>query len=114
MAQEGFIRLFPDLNKSEKTAKLGKQPSKQFKAVVTAALGDVAGKSFHSLRHTFADFFKQKGLQNDYFRQVFGHELPTLAASQYGEKFPPELLYKEIILKLDYEIESQEMTYRVG
>ena len=105
IVKDGHIRLFPDLNKSEKTAKLGKQPGKQFKAVVTATLGDASGKSFHSLRHTFADFYKQKGLLNDYFRQVFGHEQPTLAAKQYGGKFPPELLYTEIISQLDYGID---------
>ena len=96
-------RLFPDLKKSEGTVKFGKQPGKQFKSVVTATLGESSGKTFHSLRHTFSDFFKQRGLQNDYFRQVFGHELPMLAANQYGAKFPPELLYKEVIVKLDYK-----------
>ena len=110
--QKGHIRLFPDLNKTTKTAKFGKQPSKQFKAVVTKALGGAQGKTFHSLRHTFADFYKQRGLQNDYFRQVFGHELPMLAANQYGEKFPPDLLYNEIISKLDYGIDVQKVLIR--
>ncbi len=97
------VRLFPDLKKSEGAVKFGKQPGKQFKAIVTATLGEASGKTFHSLRHTFADFFKQRGLQNDYFRQVFGHELPMLAAKQYGEKFPPELLYEKVIMNLAWE-----------
>ena len=96
------IRLFPELKKSEGAVKFGKQPGKQFKAVVTATLGEASGKTFHSLRHTFADFFKQRGLQNDYFRQVFGHELPMLAAKQYGEKFSPKILYENVIMQLDY------------
>lgn len=70
---------------------------------MSATLGEASGKTFHSLRHTFADFFKQRGLQNDYFRQVFGHELPMLAAKQYGEKFPPELLYEKIIMNLAWK-----------
>lgn len=102
IARKNHVRLFPDLNKSEGALKFGKQPGKQFKSVVTATLGKVAGKTFHSLRHTFSDFYKQRGLQNDYFRQVFGHELPMLAANQYGAKFPPELLYEEVIVKLGY------------
>lgn len=102
IAKKKHIRLFPDLEKTKGAVKFGKQPGKQFKSVVTAALGDVSGKTFHSLRHTFADFYKQRGLQNDYFRQVFGHELPMLAAKQYGEKFPPEILYENVIVKLDY------------
>jgi len=99
---QNHIRLFPDLKKTEKTTKFGKQPGKQFKSVITATLGNVQGKTFHSLRHTFSDFYKQRNLQNDPFRQVFGHELPTLAARQYGEKFSPELLYRDVISKLDY------------
>lgn len=103
IAKNKHIRLFPELKKSEGAVKFGKQPGKQFKAVVTAALGEASGKTFHSLRHTFADFFKQRGLQNDYFRQVFGHELPMLAAKQYGEKFSPSTLYSEVIEKLVYD-----------
>lgn len=104
IAKEKHTRLFPDLNKSDGAIKFGKQPGKQFKSVVTAALRDASGKTFHSLRHTFADFYKQRGLQNDYFRQIFGHELPMLAAKQYGAKFPPDTLYTEIIVKLRYDI----------
>jgi len=102
ITKKKHVRLFPDLKKSEGAVKFGKQPGKQFKSVVTAALGDASGKTFHSLRHTFADFYKQRGLQNDYFRQVFGHELPMLAGKQYGEKFPPKVLYENVIVKLDY------------
>lgn len=99
----GHIRLFPELRKGLKEAKLGKQPGKQFKAVVSAVLPPGAeSKSFHSLRHTFADFYKQRGLQTDVFRQLYGHEIPELASKQYGSKFPPELLYREVIEKLDY------------
>lgn len=102
ITKKKHVRLFPDLKKSEGAVKFGKQPGKQFKSVVAAALGDASGKTFHSLRHTFADFYKQRGLQNDYFRQVFGHEMPMLAAKQYGEKFPPKVLYENVIVKLDY------------
>lgn len=102
-AKAKHIRLFPDLKITANTSKLGKQPGKQFKAVVVAVLGDAAEKkSFHSLRHTFSDFYKQRGWQTDMFRQLYGHELPHLAANQYGSKFPPDLLYCEVIEKLDY------------
>jgi integrase len=102
------VRLFPELNKTEKIAKFGKQPGKQFKDVVDSAL-QVDGfssdnKSFHSLRHTFADFYKQRGLQTDVFRQLYGHDIPELASRQYGSEFPPEKL-KEVINMLDYGID---------
>ncbi len=93
----GAVRLFPSLRKTEKTGKYGKQPGKQFGYLVKKILGEGTGKSFHSLRHFFADYFKQRGLQTDVFRQVYGHELPHLASSQYGAKFPPQKCYEDVI-----------------
>ena len=106
---EGHKRLFPELAKTQATAKYGKQPGKQFKAVVTAVLDDHDKKSFHSLRHSFADFYKQRGWQNDAFRQLYGHEIPELSANQYGGKFPPDLLYREVISKLDYGLNLEAL-----
>jgi integrase len=105
ISEQGYIKLFPDLKKTSKVGKFGKQPGKQFKTVVDAVLSDASKKAFHSLRHTFADFFKQGGLQTDIFRQLYGHEIPELAAKQYGSKFPPDLMYREIIEKLDYGLD---------
>ena len=105
---EGSIRLFPDLKKTPKVGKYGKQPGKQFKAVVNNALENSEKKSFHSLRHTFADFYKQRGLQDDTFRQLYGHDIPELAARQYGSKFPPEKLY-EVLSQLDYGLDLSHL-----
>ena len=99
------IRLFPELQRSANTPKLGKQPGKQFRVVVNATLEHAEKKSFHSLRHTFADFYKQRGLQTDMFRQLYGHDIPELASKQYGSKFPAELLYNEVISQLDYDLD---------
>ena len=85
-----YIRLFPELKMTEKVTQLGKQPGKQFKSVVEEALDNADKKSFHSLRHSFSDFYKQRGMHSDYFRQLYGHEIRELAARQYGSKFPPE------------------------
>lgn len=109
VASKGHKRLFPELTKSQATAKYGKQPGKQFKAVVASVLDEHAKKSFHSLRHTFANFYKQRGWQNDAFRQLYGHEIPELSANQYGGKFPAELLYREVIAKLDYGLGLPEI-----
>ena len=103
--KRGNVRLFPELQLSDKVKKFGKQPGKQFKDVVKSVLKDNAGKSFNSLRHAFCDHYKKRGWQNDFFRQVFGHSQPTLASSQYGGKFPPRLLYDEVISKLDYGLD---------
>jgi len=102
------IRVFPNLNKSEKVGKYGKQVGKQFndlvKDVLIAPDYDSKDKVFHSLRHNFSDFYKQRGQHDDVFRQLYGHDIPELAARQYGSRFPPEMLNK-VIQALDYGID---------
>ena len=93
------IRLFPLLRKSV-NSKYGKQVGKYFTRLLNSK--GIEGKSFHSLRHSFANFFKVRGLQDDVFRQVFGHEIGELASHTYGERFSPKLCYDRIISKLDY------------
>ena len=105
----GHIRMFPDLKLTEKVTDFGKQAGKQFKGVVSDSLADSAGKSFSSLRHTFSNFYKQRGLQNSFFDQIFAHKQATLAARRYGGKFPPRLLYDEIISKLDYGMDLSKL-----
>lgn len=96
------IRLFPKLYKTDKSPKYGKQVGKQF-ASLLKSLGIEDKKSFHSLRHTFSDYFKKLNLHNDIFRQVFGHEATTLAAKQYGSKFGIRQCYEELISKIDWK-----------
>lgn len=109
VAKAKHIRLFPELKRTARTPKLGKQPGKQFSAVVNEVLGNPEKKSFHSLRHTFADFYKLKGLQTDFFRQLYGHDTPELATKQYGSRFPMELQYAEVIEKLDYGLDLSSL-----
>ena len=101
---QGIERLFSELQKTELSPKYGKQPGKSFgKLVRSLALG--GNKTFHSLRHSFSDFFKVKGLHNDVFRQIFGHEIPGLAGRLYGSKFDALACYNEIVSKIDYGID---------
>ncbi|MBI9078245.1 MAG: site-specific integrase [Pseudodesulfovibrio sp.] len=67
-------------------------------------------KVFHSFRHTFADFYKQREIQTDPFEQTFGHKLEKLAASTYGGIFPPDLCFERVISKLDYELDLAHLT----
>jgi integrase len=102
--KKGVERLFPELNKTASSPKFGKQPGKSFgKLVKTLDLG--GNKTFHSLRHSFSDFFKVKGLHNDTFRQIFGHEIPELAGRQYGSKFDVRTCYDEVVSRLNYGID---------
>ena len=96
------IRLFPDLNKTAKTTKYGKQVSKQFTKLLKEK-GITGKKSFNSLRHSFSNYFKMRDLHTDVFRQVFGHEIPNLAGNTYGERFSAKICYEKIISKLHYQ-----------
>ena len=79
-------RLFPELKKTPSSPKYGKQVGKNFSRLL-AKKKIMGTKSFHSLRHSFSQFFKVRNLHNDMFRQIFGHEIAELAGRQYGERF---------------------------
>lgn len=79
-------RMFPELKKTISSPKYGKQVGKNFSRLL-AKKGIKGTKSFHSLRHSFSQFFKVRNLHNDMFRQIFGHEIAELAGRQYGERF---------------------------
>ncbi len=102
IAGESNKRLFPEVNITPNVSDYGAQPGKQFSSVVKKVLEDSAKKSFHSLRHTFADFYRSIGLMDSHFDEVFGHDHSTLAAKQYGGRTPPKILFDRIISKLDY------------
>ncbi|MBD5418323.1 MAG: site-specific integrase [Desulfovibrio sp.] len=96
------VRLFPTLSRTENTNKYGKHVGKYFSNLLKKK-GIKQGKSFHSLRHTFSNFFKVIHLHNDIFRQVFGHTIPELAGHQYGARFSPKQCYNELIKLLNYK-----------
>lgn len=100
MKLNGQERLFPELRKTEKCPKYGHMVSNFFSRYIERC-GITGKKSFHSLRHTFSDFFKRLNLHTDVFRQIFGHEIPHLATRQYGSEFPVSQCYQEIISHLD-------------
>jgi integrase len=112
MKEKNSVRLFPELNKTDKTGKFGKQPGKQFSALIKVALNSKNStyekKSFHSLRHTFNDFFKQNNLIDDVYNQLFGHEIQTLAKKRYGTEYSVENL-KNLIQKLNYEVDFSHL-----
>jgi integrase len=109
MTENNSLRLFPELTKTEKTGKFGKQPGKQFSDLVDKALSkNDEPKSFHSLRHTFDNFFKQNNLIDDVFLQLFGHQIPGMAKNRYGEEYSLESLNR-LIQTLDYGLDFSHL-----
>lgn len=105
-----YDRIFPELRKTDASPKYGKQPGKAFGKLVRE-VGVQGNKSFHSLRHTFSDFYKSKGMHNDMFRQIFGHEIVELAGRQYGSKFDVGTCYEQLISVLDYGIDFSKLKF---
>lgn len=96
-------RLFPKLKKSKSVNSYGHAVSKKFSKIVRDCKLDGI-KSFHSFRHTFADYFKRLHLQNDLFKEIYGHKVESLAARQYGSRFPVKQCYDELISKIQFDI----------
>jgi integrase len=103
-------RVFPELNKTAASPKYGKQPGKSFGKLIRD-LKIEGNKTFHSFRHTFSDFYKKKDMQNDLFRQVFGHEISELAGRQYGSRFDVKMCHEKLISLLDYGIDFSRLRF---
>ena len=53
-------------------------------------------KSFHSLRHSFANELKQAGLSEQVASELLGHASQSITYGRYGKEFRIEILLKEI------------------
>ncbi len=60
-------------------------------------------KSFHSLRHTFADGLKQLGEQEVMIAELMGHSNASITTGRYGKRYKPEVLL-EALRKLSFDL----------
>ncbi len=60
-------------------------------------------KTFHSLRHLFADTLKQQGIQKELISELMGHSSDSITMSRYGKRFKAEVLL-EVVQKVDYQL----------
>jgi integrase len=60
-------------------------------------------KTFHSLRHTFADTLKQQGEQEALISELMGHANASITTGRYGKRYRPQGLL-EAVSRLDYGI----------
>ena len=61
-------------------------------------------KVFHSLRHTFITNLLQNGVREEVVNGLDGHKQKTMSTTVYFKGgFPPEILFKEGISKINYE-----------
>lgn len=65
-------------------------------------------KSFHSLRHTFADTLKQAGEQEALIAELMGHANGNITTGRYGKRYRPKVLL-EAISKLSFDGQKQSL-----
>ncbi len=69
-------------------------------------------KTFHSLRHTFADTLKQAGVQEALISELMGHANASITTGRYGKRYRPQRLL-EAVCKLNYaEVFGQTLSYQ--
>lgn len=107
----GYARLFPEL--VARRDGYGHDASKWF-ARYRKACGIVVkdgSKSFHSLRHTFADQARQLQLPGDQVSRILGHALEGMTATRYAKEFNPVLLF-ETISKISFpSVEPSKLSF---
>ncbi|WP_129125946.1 site-specific integrase [Geomonas oryzae] len=53
-------------------------------------------KTFHSLRHTFADTLKQLGCQESLISELMGHANDSITTGRYGKRYQPKVLLEAV------------------
>lgn len=84
-----------------------------------------SGKAFHSVRHSFIDWYKQNPLPNiergmaiEILKEVVGHSLSDtkseeMTRERYGKKYPPKTL-ASLIYQLDYGLDFYNVLEQTG
>jgi len=54
-------------------------------------------KSFHCLRHAFADRCKQRRVDVHITKELLGHSLEDITAGRYGKRYAPEVLHETLM-----------------
>jgi len=107
----GEERLFPELRKTKGSMKYGIEVGKHFSRFLDNNHIPREKKTFHSFRHSFSQFYKERQLHDEMFRQLFGHEETNLAARQYGTAFTPVQCVQRIEM-LNYPIDVENIAWK--
>jgi integrase len=95
-------RLFPELRQQRDG--YGQTVSKWFQRYKKRC-GITEGKTFHSFRHTFITHLKHKQVDPFMIHELDGHNIGSETMGRYGKRFTPEILYREAIAKIAYELD---------
>ncbi len=109
LRKKGNLRLFPELKQQRDG--YGQTVSKWFgRYKKRCGIGE--GKTFHSFRHTFITHLKHKQVDGVMIHELDGHTVEGETMGRYGKRFPADILFKEGIEKIDYEIDLSHLRWK--
>lgn len=100
MKKESVPRLWMNLNWREADGH-SNGVGKWFQRFNRQHVTDDLLKTFHSLRHTFADTLKQLGVQEVMISELMGHANDSITTGRYGKRYQPGKLL-EVVRRIDY------------
>lgn len=74
---------------------------KRFTRLKSSA-GHSAGKTFHSIRHTFSQALREQGVTEDLVADLMGHRLATMTFGRYGSRAAAKKLLPGAVAKLRF------------
>lgn len=67
-------------------------------------------KTFHSLRHSFANTLKQLRVEGSVISELMGHSNGSITTGRYGKRYQPRVLL-EVISQLDYQTDTSPVQW---
>ena len=99
LGKNGQPRLWMNLTRRDADG-YGNAIGKWFQRFNRQYVTDDPQKSFHSLRHLFADRLKQAGVQESLIAELLGHVNPSITTGRYGKRYKPQVLL-DALLKVE-------------
>jgi integrase len=106
LKRRGTTRVFPELRKGRDG--YGQTATKWFCRYMKQCGIKEPKKSFHSYRHTVANFLKQKGCNLAQVAELLGHTTGSITGDRYGKIFKPQPM-KKLIKNLDYGLDLSHL-----
>lgn len=104
LRSQGHERVFPKLRKTQdKFSHYSSRIWNKWKKEEVGIIAVSGDKTFHSFRHTVITQLKHKLVSKNIIQELAGHAEEGETMGRYGKRYTPDILYKEAILKLEYE-----------
>jgi len=100
ISNAGASRLWMNLQRRDADG-YGNALGQWFRRFNRQHITDDPQKTFHSLRHSFADTLKQLQVEGSIISELMGHANASITTGRYGKRYQPKVLL-EVVQKVDY------------